>query len=127
MNTPAGIIINRARHFKEMNTELDTAFIDSPPEGLAAWNTRTRKLIMHILEGAEASHTDVNLYGAYSLASKGIYAATQQEIINEFLTAPAGLVEEADAYTARVTEREAAADIETEDAPGKPTATPQTD
>ena len=103
-----------------MNQELDTAFIDGPPEGLAVWNTRTRKLIMHILNSAEAQATDVNLFGAYSLASKGVYAATPQDIINEFLTAPDGLVEAADAYTARVSEREAAADIETEDTPGKP-------
>jgi len=110
-----------------MNTELDSAFIDSPPEGLAVWNTRTRKLIMHILSGADAAHTDVNLFGAYSLASRGVYAATQQEILNEFLAAPtdrvdeadADRVDEADAYTSRVTEREAAAAVETEESPGK--------
>ena len=102
-----------------MNTEPDTAFIDSPPEGLAVWNARTRKLIMHILNVAKAEPTDVNLYGAYSLASKGVYDATAQDIINEFLTAPDALVEAADAYTTRVTEREAAASIETENTLGK--------
>ena len=102
-----------------MNTELDSAFIDSPPEGLAVWNTRTRKLIMHILNGAHADPTDVNLYGAYSLASRGVYVATQQEILNEFLAAPTERVDEADAYTTRVTEREAAAAVETEETPGK--------
>lgn len=117
MNTPTGIINNRAK--QEMTQELENAFIDSPPEGLAVWNTRTRKLIMHILNCAGAEATDVNLYGAYSLSSRGVYAATQQEIINEFLSASDAQVEAADAYTSRVTEREAAADIETEDAPGK--------
>jgi len=102
-----------------MNNELSTAFIDSPPEGLAVWNTRTRKLIMHILNSACVEATDVNLYGAYSLASRGVYAATPSEIVQEFVNAPEGRVEEADAYTSRVTERETAAAVETEDGPGK--------
>ena len=102
-----------------MNTELDTAFIDSPPEGLRPWSLETKKLVIHILECAGATQTDVNLFGAYSLASKGVFTATQQDLINEFITAPKGLVAAADAYTSRVTEREAAAAVETEDAPGK--------
>lgn len=103
-----------------MNTELETAFFDSPPEGLAVWNTRTRKLITHILSGCDAPMTDVNLYGAYSLISRGVYAATSKEVLDEFVNAPPGRVEEADAYTNRVTEREAAADVDTDDEPGKP-------
>ena len=101
-----------------MNDTLDNAFIDTPPAHLAVWNTRTRKLIMHILGSAGVEATDVNLYGAYSLASRGVYSATADEIVKEFVDAPDGVVEAADAYTSRVTEREAQADIET-DSPGK--------
>jgi hypothetical protein len=103
-----------------MNNELSTAFIDSPPEGLAVWNTRTRKLIIHILSTAGVEATDVNLYGAYSLASRGVYVATPSEIVQEFVDAPNGRVEEADAYTSRVTEREQSAEVETPDNLGKP-------
>lgn len=105
-----------------MNTEQNTAFIDTPPEGFAPWSTKTLKTVRMVCIEAGldmATIPDAQLYGAYSLVSQGNYTPDKAQIIEAWMEIPDDVVPRLESYINRVVEREAAAEVETE-TEGKP-------
>ena len=102
-----------------MNTEPETAFIDAPPEGFAVWSTKTKHLVRHAVVEAGVSMSDVHLYGAYSCISGGNREPNKKQMMDAFCAMEDANIDALEQYINRVTERELAADIET-DSLGKP-------
>lgn len=97
-----------------MNTEPETALIDTPPEGFAKWSTKTKHLVRHAVVEAGVSMSDVHLYGAYACVSAGNYTPDKKQMMDAFLELEDYEIAQVEAYINRVTAREAAAEIETD-------------
>ena len=103
-----------------MTTELNEAFTDAPPEGLAPWSMKTKALIKRACLKAGAGFDDPQLYGAYVHISRGEYEPTAEQIWETFIGLSDAFSDEMERYINRVTEREEAAAVTTEDGEGKP-------
>ena len=101
-----------------MNTELETAFIDSPPHGILPFGTKAQMLIRNAIQEANAPDNEAHMCGAYLLISKGNITPAKAEMLTAYAEADDKVVEDIVEYVNRVTEREQAAAIETE-SPGK--------
>ena len=97
-----------------MNNEADNAFMDEAPEGFVKWSTKTKHLVRHAVLEAGVSMSDVHLYGAYACVSKGNYTPDKKQMMESFLDLEDYEVAAVEAYINRVTEREAAAEVETD-------------
>ena len=97
-----------------MNTELETAFIDSPPEGFSPWSTKTKHLVRHAVLEAGVSMSDVHLYGAYACISQGNTEPDKKQMMEAFVGMNDETLEQLESYINRVTERESKSEVETE-------------
>lgn len=97
------------------NTDVDAAFVDSPPDGFVNWSQKTLALIQ--LAGTSAKVDLANiamLIGCYKLVSGGILKPTENEVMEQIALMDDKEFDCVVAYIERVTTRSASASVETE-------------
>jgi hypothetical protein len=102
-----------------MKTELEDAFVDSPPFGLLTFSTKTLMLIQRALSYAGLKAEDADFIGAYMCVSRGKTRPTEAEVINAYVETSDEDLEEIMAYIIRVRQRQTEAAVEVDEAPGK--------
>jgi hypothetical protein len=102
-----------------MNTQLEDAFVDSPPFGLREFSTKTLMLVQRALSYAGLKAEDADFIGAYICVSNGKTRPTESEVIHAFSDTPDSDLHEIMSYIVRVRQRQTEAAVEVADTPGK--------
>lgn len=97
------------------NTDIDSAYIDLPPDGYLNWSQKTLALIQLAARKASVDLENIAmLVGCYKMVSCGMTKPTENEIMEQI-----GLMDDKEFdsvvdYIGRVTTRASAASVETE-------------
>lgn len=98
------------------NTEIDEAFIDSPPNGFLNWSQKTLALIQLAGKHAKVELENIAvLVGCFKLVSNGLIKPTEDEIMEQVALMDDAEFDSVVAYIERVTNRTNAASVELED------------
>lgn len=97
------------------NTDIDTAFVDSPPDGFLNWSQKTLALIQLAAKNAKVDLENIALLvGCFKLVSNGLIKPTEDEIMEQIALMSDEEFDSVVAYIGRVTDRTDAASVETE-------------